>query len=48
MEAELPGAATAKAMSRLEQKETREVFEEANGGQSDELIAGGSVPWRVW
>ena len=46
MVAELPGAATAKAMSRPEQKETGEVFEEANGGQSEasELMAGGPLP----
>ena len=46
MVAELPGAATAKAMSRPEQEETGEVFEEANGGQSEasELMAGGPLP----
>ena len=46
MAAELPGAATAKAMSRPEQEETGEVFEEANGGQSEasELMAGGPLP----
>ena len=46
MVAELPGAATAKAMSRPEQKETGEVFEEANGGQleASELMAGGPLP----
>ena len=46
MVAELPGAATAKAMSRPEQEETGEVFEEANGGQleASELMAGGPLP----
>ena len=46
MVAELPGAATANAMSRPEQEETGEVFEEANGGQSEasELMAGGPLP----
>ena len=46
MVAELPGAATAKGMSCPEQKETGEVFEEANGGLSEasELIAGGPLP----
>ena len=48
MVAELPGAATAKAMSRPEQEETGEVFEEANGGQSEasELMAGGPQVWQ--
>ena len=46
MVAELPGVVTAKAMSRPEQEETGEVFEEANGGQSEasELMAGGPLP----
>ena len=46
MVAELPGAATAKAMARSERNETGEVFEEAHGGLSDagELMAGGQVP----
>ena len=46
MVAELPGAATAKAMSRPGQEETGEVFEEANGGLSEasELMAGGPLP----
>ena len=46
MVAELPGAATAKAMSRPVQEETGKVFEEANGGQSEasELMAGGPLP----
>ena len=41
MVAELLGAATAKVMSPLEQEETGEVFEEANGGQleASELMA---------
>ena len=45
MVAEL-SAATTKAMSRLEQKETGKVFEETNGGQSEasELMAGGLLP----
>ena len=46
MVAELPGAATAKVMSRPEQEETGEVFEEANGGLSEasELMGGGPLP----
>ena len=45
MVAELPGAATVEAMSRPEQEETEEVFEEARGEASSqgELMAGGQV-----
>ena len=43
MIAELPGAATVKVMSRLEQEETGEVFEEANGG----LLEASQLLWRV-
>ena len=46
MVAELPGAATVEAMSRPEQEEAEEVFEEARGEASSqgELMAGGQVP----
>ena len=42
MVAELPGAATVEAMSRSEQEEAEEVFEEARGEASSqgELMAG--------
>ena len=40
MVAELPGAATVEAMSRPEQEEAEEDFEEARS----ELMAGGQVP----
>ena len=46
MVAELPGAAAVEAMSRPEQEEAEEVFEEARGEASSqkELMAGGQVP----
>ena len=46
MVAELPGAATVEAMSRPEQEEAEEVFEEARGEalSQSELMAGGPVP----
>ena len=47
--AELPGAATAEAMSRPEQEETAKLFEEAHGGLSTaaEVMAGGPLPMAM-
>ena len=49
MVAELPGAATDEAMSRPEQEETEEVFEEARGEASSqsELMAVAQYLWSV-